>query len=374
MSVGAPAQGSQRIPGLEYLHTEGVRNLHSGEISGLSQVNVFHGANGSGKTSLLEAIFLLGHGQSFKTANIRKVINYDCDSLRVVGRLDRGEQGRFTIGIELGGSGNRIRAGGESLNRKSALVDLYPVQVINPDSHQILEMGPKLRRQVMDWGVFHVEHSYMDIWKTYIRNLKQRNHLLRSQSGDRLLHSWNQGIVEAALALTRLRIRYLQRLNPVFGAFINEFMDTGGFSLEYNQGWPRDRELEEVLDQRLAADRERGFTQSGPHRSDLNIVWDGRPARERVSRGQQKLVVTALKLAQLAILREHHPGPHCLLVDDLAAELDSQNRNKLLKFLQNLGVQTFITSTERELLKGLSGDAAMFHVKHGKITPEGAAE
>ncbi|WP_257265675.1 DNA replication/repair protein RecF [Endozoicomonas sp. ONNA2] len=357
---------------IQQLAITDIRNLSSVSITPSSSVNVLYGLNGSGKTSVLEAIHILGVARSFRTSRIKPVINQGAEVCTVFGRI--GET-LVPVGVSrnLRDESLQIRVSGENLKSTSDLARLLPLQVINPDTFRLLEGSPKLRRSFIDWGVFHVKHhDFFPIWKRLQKALKQRNTLLRHGriSGSELT-SWNLEFEKAANAIDELRDDYIQRLTPVFNEVLSELADMDNLSIQYYRGWDRERTLHEVLSSGLTRDVQSGYTHAGPQRADLRIRIGKGSAVDILSRGQLKLVVCALKLAQGFLYKELQDKQCIFLVDDLPSELDTPNRQKLCRLFQKMNCQTFITCVEKEALEHCwlpETEVKMFHVKHGQVT------
>ena len=360
------------IARLEY---SGVRNLEDTRLRDLAQINIFHGANGSGKTSVLEAIHLLGMARSFRTAHIKSVITHGRESCTVFGEL-RGI-GRAQLGVTRTRDGGlEARVNGDPVKTRAGLAEVLPLQLIHADSFGILTGGPVERRQFMDWGVFHVEHGFFRHWQNFQRAIKQRNTLLRRGRIDGgLMGSWNQRLVEEGSAIDRARSQYIDALNPIFVALLEELSPgLEAVELRYRRGWDSELGLEEALRQSLSSDLQQGFTHAGPQRADIRIVMAGKPAAESLSRGQLKLVVCALKLAQGRLLARHQEKSCTYLVDDLTAELDPTHCRQVAAMLESMGAQVFVTCIARqdveEIWPASGAGRAMFHVEHGSITRE----
>ncbi len=359
---------------IQQLSITDIRNLSSVSIKPSLSVNVLYGLNGSGKTSVLEAIHILGVARSFRTSRIKPVINRDAEVCMVFGRLGVAS-GSIPVGVSrnLRDETLQIRVSGENLKSTSELARLLPLQVINPDTFRLLEGSPKLRRNFIDWGVFHVKHhDFFPLWKRMQKALKQRNSLLRhGRINGSELTSWNIEFENAANAIDVLRSDYIQRLTPVFNEVLSELTDIENLTLQYYRGWDKERSLNEVLASGLARDAQSGYTHSGPQRADLRIRVGKVSAVDILSRGQMKLVVCALKLAQ-GFLYKELSGKQCVfLVDDLPSELDIPHRLALCQLFQKMNCQTFITCVEKEALENCwlpETEVKMFHVKHGQIT------
>ncbi|MDI5919331.1 DNA replication/repair protein RecF [Halomonas sp. LR5S13] len=355
---------------LERLAFHGLRNLQAVDLSPGPRINLFTGANGSGKTSLLEGIHVLGMGRSFRARQLRHAIAHDADAVTLHGRLS-GDPA-MTIGIRRLREGGELemRLAGERLERVSRLVETLPLQLINPDAFRLLEGPPVGRREFLDWGVFHVKHGFLDVWRRFRRALKHRNALLRhGRMTDASLDAWEQELVHWGDRLDNMRREWVERFLPVFEDTLAELITLPGLTLRYARGWDRKRELADILRHARDTDRQMGFTQQGPQRAELGIRLGKRPAVEVLSRGQQKLVVSALKLAQGRLL-EQATGRTCIyLIDDLPAELDSEHRRVFCGWLERMRCQVFITSVDPDALMGLwqpDTQVAMFHVKHSE--------
>lgn len=361
--------------GIRQLKISGVRNLHSASFSPSPQINLFYGANGSGKTSVLEAIHLLALARSFRSSRIQPVIQQQQEQCVVFAELENLESG----GIHrLGVSRNRqaelqIRLDGQAVKSAAELAAILPVQLINPDSFSLLEGAPKVRRQFLDWGVFHVEQSFMPTWQALQHSLRQRNSLLRHATIDPISQqSWDRALSQAGEQVDQLRQAYIQQLKPVFEEVLAQLIDLKGLTLSYYRGWDRERTLAEVLHSNWERDRQLGYTQAGPQRADLRIKIGTTNSVDILSRGQQKLVVCALRIAQGYLLTQLKQTNCVYLVDDLPSELDQQHRQALCQLLENLNCQVFITSIDKDLMIqdwSASTTVKMFHVEHGQITP-----
>lgn len=344
------------------------RNIAAAELDFSPQLNLITGQNGSGKTSLLEALFFLGRAQSFRTTHTANLIREGADSLLVAGRLKDLTGAEVPVGIERDKASARVRMAGRPVRHLSELVGHFPFQLLNPDSHQLLEGGPRHRRRFLDWGVFHVEPGFFATWQRYSRTLRQRNAALRAGAPTQQIQLWDPELSAATELLDSQRQRYLEKLIPVLGDYLGLLTDTPSIEWEYRPGWSRKQSYSEALNGSLEGDRRQGFTRVGPHRADLLPTLDSYPAQERVSRGQQKQIVVALMLAQAQVYRQQQ-GKACLfLIDDLASELDSAHRDRVLGQLYKLQAQVFLTAIDGAVIDtGIWPEHQQFHVEHGGI-------
>jgi DNA replication and repair protein RecF len=353
---------------LAQVEIQRVRNLNTVTLLPAEGLNLIYGSNASGKTSLLEAIYLLSHGRSFRTTNIRSVIQYETNNLQVFGKVRQEKSAsQINLGIERGATHTHIRINQNTVNQVSRLASYLPVQVINPEAHQLLEQGPSQRRKFLDWGLFHVEPTFHETWQNYNRILKQRNAALRNKQDAMNVQLWDAPLCEYAEKLTTLRQKYVSELVPYLENFTERLIEITPH-IQYQQGWSRDITIKEALQRSLEKDSQKGFTRHGPHRADLRIMVDGIPVQEQFSRGQQKLLVCALRLAQISHLKDRLDQFSIVLVDDLAAELDETHRKRLLELLVQSGAQLFITVTEADLIDtGAWLSRKLFHVERGQV-------
>ncbi len=328
--------------------------------------NFFAGANASGKTSLLEALFFLGRGRSFRSRRLDSLIRQGQREFLVVGRV-RTEHGLTPLGVRGARDGTEIRVAGKPAQGAAQLAEYFPPQVIDPEIHKLLEEGPGRRRRFLDWGVFHVEPAFMETWQRYHKALRQRNAALKLGLDDQSVRVWDSELVLAGEALSEQRRAYLQALAGPLTRVGQDLLGTE-VGLAYHRGWPEDAALAECLGRDLERDRRYRATQHGPHRADVVVRIAGHAAKDRVSRGQQKLLAAGLTLAQLELQEQERPGRSALLLDDPAAELDGANLERLLACVRALPVQLIVTSL-REKVPGLPADGRRFHVEHGQVAP-----
>jgi DNA replication and repair protein RecF len=350
---------------LKRLEIQSFRNLHSVLIEPDEGLNLITGENAAGKTSLLEAIFYMSYGRSFRSSQIKHLITHDLEYFRLMGNL---AENNTRVGIERYIDSQLIRVNQKTINKASELSALLPVLVLHPDSHQLISAGPDHRRQFMDWGVFHVEHEFLHSWKKYKTALSQRNAALRMGQADKLCSLWNAALVEHARVIENLRLKYLESIQKLTNELALELFPEHSIQLNYRRGWPSEVEYEDYLTINLSKDRDKGFTQSGPHRADIKILVDGQAAQSSISRGQQKKLVTLLKIAQLMLFSQCSTNKCVLLFDDLPAELDKENQNKIMSILSKLNIQLFITAIDGQQIDcQYWKEHKVFHVEQGKI-------
>lgn len=357
---------------IQRLQISGVRNLEKIQIDHCSKINVLTGPNGSGKTSFLEALFILARARSFRSARLNPVIHHLATRCVVYGELDT-PQGPLTMGVMRSrGDQQLFKINGTPVFAASQLADKLPLQLINAETFSLLEGGPKVRRQFLDWGVFHVEPEFLSRWRRIQKALKHRNSLLRrGRIQPSEMAPWESELVACANAVDGMRARYIQRLRPLFLRVLDDLVSLETPTIDYRRGWADTLSLEQALQRDADRDLQQGSTHSGPHRADLEIRIGGTPADEVLSRGQEKLLVCALRLAQGILLHELSGKTCVYLVDDLPAELDMSRRQALCRQLANWQSQVFITATDPDSLKGCweeGADIKWFHVEHGRIT------
>lgn len=324
------------------------------------------GDNASGKTSLLEAIYFLGHGRSFRSAQAEKLKRTGASFFRVVGRLAT-PRGILTAGLEHAQGRTQGHLAGQGISGIADIAEVLPLQIIDPGVHRLVEEGSARRRRLLDWGVFHVKREFLGHWRRYQRALHQRNAALRTDRGAEVIHAWEQDFCTSGHLVDRLRAEYVEQLRPHFESLAARLVGPGT-TLTYKRGWPAELDLREALQDSISRDLRLRTTHVGPHRADLGFLIEGVPARDRVSRGQQKMLAAAFILSQLQCHTALGAPETTLMLDDPAAELDVDNLGKLLLAIAEIPSQLIVTSVHERGLRGID-IGRRFHVKQGQFLP-----
>jgi DNA replication and repair protein RecF len=347
---------------LAELRIEDLRCIESASLAFSAELNLIAGENGAGKTSILEAIFLLGRGRSFRTRSSERLIRYQQPRVTVFGRSDENPPQQAGIEIAADG-GTRARINGEAAQSLLELSGVFPVQAIDPEIHKLVDQGPERRRRWLDWLVFHVEPTFASHWSRYSRALKQRNAALRTAAS--ASDAWDAELVRSGEEITQARRRTLDRLLPRLTETFRRFGDLD-VTATFASGWAADTSLADSFASHAERDRARGTTTSGPHRADVMLRRQHRVARETLSRGQQKLTAVAMVVSQLQLLQDELNLRAVLLLDDPAAELDEKNLQRLFEELASLRCQMIATSLTPETAL-FQAPKATFHVEQGRV-------
>ena len=333
-------------------------------------INLILGANAAGKTTLLEAIYALGRGRSFR-GTATELAGPAQPGWVVQGTLAADGQPATRVGLGWSAEGLRIRID-QADRTLQDLARASAVEVLEPDSHRLLDDGPVYRRRYLDWGVFHVEHRFYPAWRRFQRAQKQRNQALRDGLERAAVEAWNDEIATAGEEVQAYRAEHVRALQEPLQAEIGALLGPLDWSLDLRRGWSSEHSLAEVLRSHYDTDLRRGTTMSGPHRAELKLRLSGHTARHHASRGQQKMLIAGLLLAQARLIRERTGHEPILLLDDFPAELGPGFQSALMAALLRYGGQCFVTSIERTpAFSEVPDDArinAMFHVEHGAVS------
>ena len=330
-----------------------------------------YGANASGKTSLLEAIAYLGRGKSFRGAPPANLIRHGEQAFVLFAQVEAG--GRVSaVGVRNSRAGLEVKVDGDTTGGAAALASALPLQVIDPDVHNLVCGGPDERRRFLDWLVFHVEPDYLGLWRQFRRVLKQRNAALKGGARGESLRAWDREFCGLGERVGAAR-------EQVLGNCIDTLRSHGqallgaDIDFRYAPGWSAEKTLPEALEEQVDRDRALGSTQVGPHRADLRLSYDERQARRLVSRGQQKLLASSMILAATETAQIALGRPLLLLLDDPAAELDRASLGRLMERVAALRCQVIATSLERDELP-FPASPRVFHVEQGALeAPPGGA-
>jgi DNA replication and repair protein RecF len=344
---------------------DGLRCLSGQSLDLDDRCNYLWGPNGSGKTSCLEAIYLLGRGRSFRTRQTARLVRRGSDRMTVFGATHEAGGQPHHLGVEFTAGRLEIRLDGEPAPSQADMLRTLPVHVIDPRLHQLIEAGPGERRRYLDSGVFHVEQGFLADWRHYRRVLGQRNAALKARVPDRELVIWTEPMIAAGRRVHEARAAYVRELSGL-AAGLGRALLGADIQIGYRPGWREDLSLAEALDESRPRDRASGFTQVGPHRADLQFDFESGGVREVASRGQQKLVAAALMLAQVGLFEKRTGRRSTLLLDDASAELDGSAQLRLHEALAGLTSQQILTGLSLESLQPKPG-FPVFHVEQGKI-------
>ncbi|MDX2428393.1 MAG: DNA replication/repair protein RecF [Xanthomonadales bacterium] len=344
-----------------------LRNISSTHLDFDPCLNCFIGDNGAGKTSILEGLCVLSKGRSFRTGQISSIIGPDGHNFQVVSKIESHSGIPHQLGMERDANSWSARHNGENITQLSELTKLLPYVLLEPNSHTLVSGPPDGRRKYLDWGVFHVEHTFLMLWRRYSRVLKQRNAALK-QANRMVVESLDDQFIQLGEQLHIAREKHVSLLNSILHDQLSNFCETlEDISLGYKKGWTGDSLAEAIL-LSMSRDIERGSTGPGPHKADLNFTLNGVPARERLSRGEQKAMTAALIMSQAQMICNSGEKP-VLMLDDLSSEFDEKHLAKVLRAGIELDTQILMTGTVLPpAIRSLNRHFTVFHVKHGSVT------
>ena len=339
------------------------RNLKSTTLDFHPSINLISGNNGAGKTNLLESIHVLCQACSFRTHQLKHCISHDKSSFMLFGRFNG-----YKVGLLKAEKKLEIKINGDPVGKRSTLVSKTPVNIVNADSFDLVIGSPEERRKYLNWCLFHVEQDYSEYWAHYRHALKQRNQLLKNRRDLKLLDYWNQYLVEPSQEIRQYRKHYTGFINKQLIELFPELLKDTHITLQYIQGWPEDIDLLQCLEGSRDKDIKAGYTNHGIHRDNLQIMANGLPAGQVLSRGQMKRLCLALIVVGLKIVREKSNKKVILLIDDLRSELDEEAQNNVYSKLIKIGLQLFVTNIKNNIPAALQRkEFKMFHVEHGMI-------
>lgn len=352
--------------GLFALRLEHLRNIRHLAFEREANVVVISGGNGAGKTTVLEAIYLLARGRTFRGRKSGPITTSGESSTWIKGDF-RGPAGEaFRMEFRADGAGSR-----RLLDRKpwpAGEKGRRPISVklVGENPQALLEGEPGLRRRFLDWNVFHVEPRVGRLRKDFERVLLQRNAVLRArgpQSG------WDAAFASMSEDIHSERATFFQAWRSHFLRLSGSFDFLAGCDLRYDRGWSEERSLLESLAKLRGAEAMRGYSLAGPHRADFGV--SRRAGSPGFSRGQTKVVVALLQLAAEAVHSANGLAPAIWLLDDLESELEPSVASRLWRLFSRTGGQCFATRVSSTPVPGIFGadeKLALFHVEQGELS------
>ena len=350
-----------------------IRNIKSASLELVPGVNLILGPNGSGKTSLLEAVYFLGSARTFRSASVDPLITRGETECTVFGAVYDHHANRTNLGVKRDRTGGReIKVNGAQVHKASQLARKLPTLVLGPNTVELITGPPGSRRKFLNWGVFHVEPSFVDAWEQANRCLRQRNELLRTPgmtSGE--LRIWNARLDDVAERIHRLREQWFGSFQESFADVCGALTRLAGVTCTYYKGWDGEDGLAPVLERQASGDLQRGYTQSGHHRAELRLRVGNVAATSVCSRGELKILAWAMVLGQGRVYTQREDADPVYLVDDLASELDDEHQARVCDFLSASPGQVLATGVDESRLAGRWRERPrVFHVERGSFSVE----
>lgn len=357
---------------IDRIRIDGLRNLREVDIEPSPGFNLLLGDNGAGKTSLIEALHLMAHGRSFRAGQVDALARHGAPGFTANIRIVDDEGRERSLGMSRGDGSWILRENGSPVSTLIEFVRLCAVVSFEPETHALITGPAEVRRRYLDWLLFHVEPGFLNSWRRYLRALRQRNAALRASTFDAaMIGVWENELAISGEEIDRSRRELLDSIASVLQPLLIRLLPNVEIEgIRYRRGWPMGPDLRSALADGRRADRERGFTQRGPHRSDWRLDYAGLSQQSQLSRGQAKLTAIACLLAQAVRFKTFGGEWPVFACDDLASELDRTHQGVVLEWLSEVGAQVFISGTEQpESWAHLLPDShRTFHVEQGRVT------
>lgn len=321
------------------------------------------GPNGSGKTALIEAIYWQSTGRSFRHHKSTDLIKHQQDCLSIFSEYMTVQDNRFKLGVSYSKLNKKtIKCQGEMIHRQTDIAKKFPVIAIDPGCFLWLDHAPAFRRTFLDWLVFHVKPSYLNIWRKTQKVQQHLNKLLKHGKSAEI-DVWQSQYAQLAELTHQARQEVFNELQNRFNRLVKYFLPgQSNLFLDYKKGWHEDNLLD-VLISRQQVHLKQGYIDAGIHKADLLCRVNNQAAQVFLSRGQKKLLAILMYVIFIEIFEteNHHPPVICL--DDIDSELDQSTLQLLSDYLQQKKRQLFITTVDAGPVRGFFKNPKVFHVK-----------
>ena len=345
---------------LQSLDLKNFRSFTETTIHLAPQANLITGNNGSGKTTILEAIYFLTKKRSFVTRSNKHLIQDNAKESVIFANLSDEKHSITTMGVSIQPGNLKTK-----INKKEAktrdLLTLLPSNVIEAGSSNIFLQSPPIKRKFIDLGVFHVEPLFLDAYLNNRKALVNRNAAIRHNTN---LTIWDKPLIEYGDIITSYRLIFISVINQYFESISNQFFGYS-CSIRFYKGWKGDNFID-AISKNLLTDKKYGYTQLGPHRADYDFFSKNGSVKDFFSRGQMKVIYSIFILAKTYAFK-HFLGAQCvLMLDDPLSELDDNSLDFLIGETKALDVQLIVTSIRENSLFGRLNPKT-FHVEQGRI-------
>ena len=354
---------------IKSLKLKNFRNYEEAKLEFSPEKNIIFGLNGQGKTNIIEALYFLQSGRSYRCTKEKETIKFGCEYARIEAEFEKDEiKNNILFFIS---DKKSVKINGINIDRLSEIIGNINLVIFTPDHLNLIKEGPSVRRNFLDSFISQLKPTYFKNLIAYYKVLKQRNNILKSKNKNMLstISVWNEKLAELSVNICEMRRATIDKINKninnITGPAEEESLKLlylPGIKGEFNNKENIIAQLEGSIDR----DLEYGMTMTGPHRDDFEIFMNEENIKKYGSQGQQRSCVLKLKLAECEIIKEKTGQMPPILLDDILSELDENRRHLFIENIKN--TQVIITCTDKEFLKGMEG--FYFRVEKGKIKKE----
>lgn len=371
---------------LKSLKLVNFRNYEDAFLEFSPGINLFIGENGSGKTNILEAIYVLSLTKSTRPGNDLDLININHDNLSVIGEILHDDfTKKYKVSIDK--LKKMVYINNFQVKKISEYISNFCVTAFLPNDIEIIKGSPSIRRSLLNVQIGQIYNNYLMYVNEYNSLLKMRNEYLKrlninAMSDVKYLYVINEKMLDVSLKIYYYRYFYLGKINEIIPKVFKKLSGIDGLKIEYNNNlgvlsYDEDK-IREILSSKwnknLQKEMIQGMTLTGLHRDDITFLINDKDAKVFASQGQQRLIVIAYKISELLVFKNIKKEYPILLLDDVFSEIDIKKRNNIIKFLKS-DMQVIITTTDiNDISLDLVKLAKVFKIKNGEIKVKGGRE
>ena len=354
------------------LEIDGFRNIKKTSLQFHKDHSLFAfiGANGQGKTNLLEAVFLLAISKSFRTHENEDLISFKEDHCTCKTEVERGEESvNLEVIVTRKPSKKTLKVNGVPKKAADYMGNLNVV-FFSPEDIGMIHLSPSVRRRYLDLLLSQLDRDYLETSLKYQHALKQRNALLKQiaekQAQEKELEFWDQQLAELGSSVMKKRLEVIEEINTKASEYYgNVSNNQDQLKIQYQPSIEGKSDFLKALSKNHSRDIAIGSTQKGPHRDDLVFMCNDHDMASFASRGEWRSLVLALKFSEIDLLKDKIGFYPILLLDDVFSELDEERQKVLFNILKN--TQTFLTTTHKEFLDVIQGPKQVYELSDGKV-------